>query len=381
MGETPEKPSEGSVKSDRRPPKDREKAAAADAQRSWHKRARETRRDSAGKLRELKASGASSGEGGGIALRDASGITEGKLSASERAERGKIAQPRDGVGFGFAKDKPPSGELQRWYKGLSDAQRAALRDPKTIVTVTATCSKPGSHESNLDLSRRRAENVKDLLAKELGIDRSRIRTEWLGEDPAQDNNPDAPDAKDDHQERVALINFETKATKEKPSKPERKEKPEESIERAKKVLERNPPKEANVRKRLTALLEKLSDPKVDDAYIDGRSIVPQDQPGNEMPPDELAKHARSEVHRIMTTPHAVHVGGGRYEMRPPSDELLRQRLERLDREILSGPNEVNRRMAIQGVTASPWLVRVNNWIEARQSRRDSIMGTYGKYHP
>ncbi len=381
MGETPEKSGEGSVRSDRSRPQDKEKAAATDARKAWHKRARETPRGSSTRLKESPASGPSVEKSRAASRQEAHRVSEGKLSAPERAERKKIAHPRDGVGFGFGDDKPASGELQRWYKGLSDAQRAALKDPKTTVYVTATCSKPGSHSSNRDLSKSRAENVAQLLARDLGVERSRIKTEWLGEDPAQDNNPDAPDNQDDHQERVALINFEAKEKDEETPKPEKKEKPEQSIERAKKVLERNPPTVANVRKRLTALLDKLTNPKTDDAYIDGRAIVPQDQPGNETPPDELAKHARSEVHRIMTTPHAVHKGGGKYEMRPPSDELLRQRLERLDREILSGPHEVNRRMAIQGVTASPWLVRVNNWIEARQGRKDAIMGIYGRYHP
>jgi outer membrane protein OmpA-like peptidoglycan-associated protein len=308
-----------------------------------------------------------------------------KLSEAEQRERQAIAHPRDGVGFPFDEDQPTRKEVRRWYSALPEAGKAALKSPDTIVHITATRSKPGDRDYNQGLSERSAENMTQILEKEYGVDRSRIRITALGEDPAHDNAPDAPDDQDDRHWRVALIHFEPKKSNQREKQPEKKETPEQSIEKAKKVLERNPPQVRQVAKRLNALVEKLSDPKVDDAYFPAEAVVTQDQPGvgYRLPPDTLARHARADVHRLMTTPNAVHLGKGKYEMQKPSDDLLRRRLERLDRDILAGPHEVNRCMqtSSMGATASPWLRSVNDWIAARQRSKNSVMGVYGKYEP
>lgn len=134
------------------------------------------------------------------------------FSQAEKAERARVAQPQEGVGFGFGKDKPSQTEVKRWYNGLSAEDKAALKDTNTTVHITATCSKPGKPDYNQNLSDRRAESMAKILQQEYGVDPSRIKAVGLGEDAAQDNNPDAPDNQDDHQERVALIHFEKKSS-------------------------------------------------------------------------------------------------------------------------------------------------------------------------
>lgn len=137
-------------------------------------------------------------------------LSDTSLSKTEAAERQKVASPKDAVGFGFDKDKPTKAYVQHWHDGLSPQEKVALKDPDTIIHITATCSKPGKPGYNQGLSERRAASVAKILEKEYGVDPSRIKPVGLGEDPAQDNNPDTPDNQDDHQERVALIHFEKK---------------------------------------------------------------------------------------------------------------------------------------------------------------------------
>ncbi|MGD8603102.1 MAG: OmpA family protein [Anaerolineales bacterium] len=130
--------------------------------------------------------------------------SDAKLSKAERAERAKVANPSDGVGFGFGKDKPTKEAVKRWYDGLSAEDKAALKDPSTMVYITATCSKPGKPGFNQGLSDRRAENTARILEKDYGVDRSRISPLGLGEinDPF---DGESDDNKDNHKLRVARI--------------------------------------------------------------------------------------------------------------------------------------------------------------------------------
>ena len=145
----------------------------------------------------------------------------------EKAERKRVAHPQGGVGFEFGKDKPAAGEMDRWYQSLSKEQKEALRDPNAEVTITATASRVGSAEYNLDLSKRRGENVAKILREKFGV-AAKIKVEALGEEPAEWR--EAPDQKDDHTDRVAHIDI-LPATK-KADKP--KEKPEKDESREKK---------------------------------------------------------------------------------------------------------------------------------------------------
>jgi outer membrane protein OmpA-like peptidoglycan-associated protein len=121
-----------------------------------------------------------------------------------RLDKTDYESEREGksVGFGFDKDVPAAGEMERWYKGLTNEQKEALEDANTKVTVTATASRRGSREYNQDLSERRAENVARILKERYGV-AAQVELEPLGEDPAEDRG--VRDGVDDHTDRVVDI--------------------------------------------------------------------------------------------------------------------------------------------------------------------------------
>jgi OOP family OmpA-OmpF porin len=53
-------------------------------------------------------------------------------------------------------------------------------NPSIKITITGNCDVTGSDNENQRLGSRRAENVKDILVKNFGIDGSRITTETKG---------------------------------------------------------------------------------------------------------------------------------------------------------------------------------------------------------
>ncbi|TMI91767.1 MAG: OmpA family protein, partial [Bacteroidetes bacterium] len=56
------------------------------------------------------------------------------------------------------------------------------------VKIVGHTDADGNDVSNLDLSKRRADAVKDMLTKEFGIDASRMETDGKGESEPIDNN-------------------------------------------------------------------------------------------------------------------------------------------------------------------------------------------------
>jgi OmpA-OmpF porin, OOP family len=91
-------------------------------------------------------------------------ITEGKLVSY-------------GIYFDVNKDvvKPES------YATLKEIATALNENPDVRIKITGHTDSDGADEANLDLSRRRAESVKNELGKTFGIDLSRLDTEGMGE--------------------------------------------------------------------------------------------------------------------------------------------------------------------------------------------------------
>jgi OOP family OmpA-OmpF porin len=82
-----------------------------------------------------------------------------------------------GIYFDVNKDivKPES------YATLKEIATALTENPGVRVKITGHTDSDGDDAANLDLSSRRAESVKNELAKTFGIDASRFETEGLGE--------------------------------------------------------------------------------------------------------------------------------------------------------------------------------------------------------
>jgi outer membrane protein OmpA-like peptidoglycan-associated protein len=131
------------------------------------------------------------------------GKTERALPPEELAERARIAKPQGGVGCGF--DRVPTKEaVKDWYNSLSKEEKAALQDPRTEVVLTATASLVGTREHNDKLTQRRGDAVKDILEKDLGV-KAKILTDPQGFTNAEEN--EAPKEKDNHRDRVVLIDI------------------------------------------------------------------------------------------------------------------------------------------------------------------------------
>jgi len=131
------------------------------------------------------------------------GKTERALPAEELAERARIAKPQGGVGCGI--DRVPTKEgVRDWYNSLSKGEKAALQDPRAVVTLTATASLVGTREHNDKLTQRRGDETKKILL-DLGV-KAEIKVEAMGFKNAEERG--APKGKDNHQDRVVYIDIQ-----------------------------------------------------------------------------------------------------------------------------------------------------------------------------
>lgn len=128
-----------------------------------------------------------------------------RLSKAEKTERSRIYSPQDGVGFAFGKDKPATGEIERWQAGLTDRERSALKDPNTRIVITAGASRVGGQDFNAQLTDRRAVNVQQELVETFGVNPGSIDINSLyrGEELAIQKGK--PDHKDNAEDRTATI--------------------------------------------------------------------------------------------------------------------------------------------------------------------------------
>jgi outer membrane protein OmpA-like peptidoglycan-associated protein len=74
-------------------------------------------------------------------------------------------------------------------QNLTHIARAALDGRQTPVRVTGHADRSGPDTYNIDLSRRRAEAVREGLMR-LGVPAERIQLEWLGKSRPLVNTPD-----------------------------------------------------------------------------------------------------------------------------------------------------------------------------------------------
>ncbi|MDP2989980.1 MAG: hypothetical protein Q8O57_05390, partial [Kiritimatiellota bacterium] len=147
------------------------------------------------------------------------GKTERALPAEELTERARIAKPQGGVGCGF--DRVPTNEaVKDWYNSLSKEEKAALQDPRTVVTLTAIASLVGSGAYNQALTEQRGAAVKEILQKDLGV-KAEIKVEAMGFKNAAERK--APEGKDNHQDRVVYIDIQKAGKGESTEKPSGKE--------------------------------------------------------------------------------------------------------------------------------------------------------------
>jgi hypothetical protein len=307
--------------------------------------------------------------------------------SQEEAERKKVAKPKDGVGSAFNSSTTIQEEGERFLKQLSPDKRKALSDPNTIIYLKAYRSRPGSSDYNKKLAGESAEAFKNWLVENAGVHPDCVRIKVFGE--AHGERMRKAENKDDHTDRVILAeiypNAKLDADKEKDTHDKKSEKIERKkltekqvVQKAKDVLKNSPPKNDRVKQRLTRLMDKLSNHKIDDSYIPGQLIFYRDRPGERPHLDEIIQHARPKVKEIVESYDLRHKGKGNYERIPASNKVLASRLESLDADIASGPQTVQKLKGIQIKTSSKWLIEVNDWIVKKQRDKDSILNAYAE---
>lgn len=112
-------------------------------------------------------------------------ITEGKLVSY-------------GIYFDVNKDvvKPES------YGTISDIAKVLKENPAVNIKIVGHTDSDGNDAQNLDLSKRRAASVKNVLASEFGIDAGRIQTDGKGE-----TEPVAPNATGEGKAKNRRVEF------------------------------------------------------------------------------------------------------------------------------------------------------------------------------
>jgi outer membrane protein OmpA-like peptidoglycan-associated protein len=145
-----------------------------------------------------------------------------KLSAQELAERRSFDRPAHGVGFGFNKEQPAMGEMERLMATLK-AEMGDLRgDPMAVIKVETWASRPGTESYNLKLTQQRADVLEKLL-RQHGFTGTIVKIAH-GEAPREPEHApmalDQPkpvdrgkaDAQDDAANRVAIVTVEAVGT-------------------------------------------------------------------------------------------------------------------------------------------------------------------------
>jgi outer membrane protein OmpA-like peptidoglycan-associated protein len=125
--------------------------------------------------------------------------------AGDRAEKARVANPKDGIGFGHASDTVDRKALNALVGREPKERLDAVKKGQGWVEVTTTASRDGSAQSNQNLTDRRGDNLTKALVEDLGIDPQQIFVKSLGETEAKESGK--PDNKDDAEDRTGRITF------------------------------------------------------------------------------------------------------------------------------------------------------------------------------
>jgi outer membrane protein OmpA-like peptidoglycan-associated protein len=109
-------------------------------------------------------------------------------------ERLRVATPVDGVGFRSGSRQLIPGSMERWWAGLDPLQRAALMDPSMRFVLTASASRLGTSQDNMNLAFARFNSVYEWLQNH-GVQAQvdvRIVGETLAEAAGKPPNSDDP---------------------------------------------------------------------------------------------------------------------------------------------------------------------------------------------
>jgi outer membrane protein OmpA-like peptidoglycan-associated protein len=130
-------------------------------------------------------------------------ISNLRLAVGAPDTRNKILTQSKWVTHGILFDVNSDNIKPESYGTLKEMATVLKENPDLKVKIVGHTDADGSDAANLDLSKRRAAAVKDMLAKEFGIEASRMETDGKGESEPIDKN-DTPAGKANNR-RVEFI--------------------------------------------------------------------------------------------------------------------------------------------------------------------------------
>lgn len=126
-----------------------------------------------------------------------------RLATGAPDTRKKILEQNKWVTHGILFDVNSANIKAESYGTLKEMATVLKENPELKVKIVGHTDSDGSDAANLDLSKKRAAAVKDMLATEFGIDASRMETDGKGESEPIDKN-DTPAGKANNR-RVEFI--------------------------------------------------------------------------------------------------------------------------------------------------------------------------------
>jgi OmpA-OmpF porin, OOP family len=130
-------------------------------------------------------------------------MTNLRLGVGAPDTRNKILKENKWVTHGILFDVNSATIKPESYGTLKEMANVLKEFPDLKVKIVGHTDADGKDADNLDLSKRRAASVKAMLAKEFGIDQSRMETDGKGESEPIDKN-DTPAGKANNR-RVEFI--------------------------------------------------------------------------------------------------------------------------------------------------------------------------------
>lgn len=132
-------------------------------------------------------------------------ITNLKITTAAPDTRSKLITEGKLVSYGINFDVNKDIVRPESYGTISDIAKVLKENPTVNIRIVGHTDNDGSDFQNLDLSKRRAASVKNVLTSEFGIDSSRIETDGKGEtEPLASNTTTENKAKNRRVEFIKL---------------------------------------------------------------------------------------------------------------------------------------------------------------------------------
>lgn len=108
-------------------------------------------------------------------------VTNLKITSAAPDTRSKLLTEGKLISYGIYFDSGKDAVKAESYGALNDIAKVLKENADLKVSIVGHTDSDGDNAANLDLSKRRAANVKNALVKDFGIDSERIETDGKGE--------------------------------------------------------------------------------------------------------------------------------------------------------------------------------------------------------